>query len=598
MGRFRWQVCLALLLICPRSQARERELLVAAYQGPCSEGQFEQNLAVARQVTQDAQRLGCHFVLFPECFLSGSGDPAAVRRGARAIDAPALQQFIADTADQPLVVLIGMARRQGERLFNSQLVIHQGHLLGWHDKIRLTDGDQHTLGFTAGQAVPVFTAHGSCFAINIGQDASVPQAAMLARQQGAQLLFVPHTSQRTEEAADRHDRWLRQVHDGLATHLQLAIVRSSAVQQERSGPDEPAASYLIGPQGQSLAEAAAGSTALIAATVSPEMYCAANAWSGDQDTPGWLRDQLSAVLGDFRPPLNDQQLQEWLENMLVHHRFELNEISAATGLTLGEVRQAIQRLDVQSQSPPPRSPTAALTVLPYPGGRHPRIGFREGAVAPQRDTKFSVFTPWEDGGYVVADVPEAIFSNLGLTYLAHTHIPTMWDRQGIRLPRQEWQRGPGGDLYSHRQLPNGIAFGAHVIPASSEVQMSLWLTNGTADTLSGLRVQNCIMLAGANGFQLQSNSNKHFRPPYAAASNLQGNRWIITAWKPVQNCWGNQRCPCLHSDPQFPDCPPQQTVTLSGWLSFFEGTTIDDELARIEALNWWDRPVSIPASPR
>ena len=70
-------------------------------------------------------------------------------------------------------------------------------------------------------------------------------------------------------------------------------------------------------------------------------------------------------------------------------------------------------------------------MLPYPGGRHPRIGFLEGAIDPQRETKLSVFTPWHDSSYVVADVPEAIWSNLGLTYLAHTHIPTIWTAQKI-----------------------------------------------------------------------------------------------------------------------------------------------------------------------
>ena len=65
-----------------------------------------------------------------------------------------------------------------------------------------------------------------------------------------------------------------------------------------------------------------------------------------------------------------------------------------------------------------------------------------------------------------------------------------------------------------------------------------------------------------------------------------GQRWIITAWDPVHRCWGNERCPCLHSDPQFPDCPPGETKRLRGWLSFYEGTDIDSELLRIEAAGW------------
>ena len=205
---------------------------------------------------------------------------------------------------------------------------------------------------------------------------------------------------------------------------------------------------------------------------------------------------------------------------------------------------------------------------------------------PQRETKVSVFTPWDDGGYVVVDVPEAIFSNLGLTYLAHTHIPTLWDLQGLSLPRLEWQRRADGSFASERTLPNGIAFGANVRPTTTEVRMDLWLRNGTKAKLTGLRVQNCVMLGYAPGFAAQTNTNKVFQPPYAAVRSEDGRRWVITAWEPVQRCWGNEQCPCLHSDPQFPDCEPGATQHLRGWLSFYEGTEIEAEFQRIEGTLW------------
>ncbi len=66
-----------------------------------------------------------------------------------------------------------------------------------------------------------------------------------------------------------------------------------------------------------------------------------------------------------------------------------------------------------------------------------------------------MFAPWNEGGYVVVDVPEAVFSNLGLTYLAHTHIPTIWDKLEKPLSKLEWSQTADG--YSvRRKLPNGI----------------------------------------------------------------------------------------------------------------------------------------------
>jgi hypothetical protein len=203
----------------------------------------------------------------------------------------------------------------------------------------------------------------------------------------------------------------------------------------------------------------------------------------------------------------------------------------------------------------------------------------------------SVFTPWPNGGYVVVDVPEAIWTRRGdareLLYLAHTHVPTIWDRQGIELERLEWTREPSGALSVHRQLPNGVSFGARITPTPGEVRMELSVQNGTSTPLSGLVVQNCVLLKAVVGFDARTNDNKVFDQPYAACRSSDGNRWIITAWKPCVRSWANAPCPCLHSDPQFPDCAPGQTQRIRGWLSFYEGNDVRSEFRRIDASGWW-----------
>ena len=122
---------------------------------------------------------------------------------------------------------------------------------------------------------------------------------------------------------------------------------------------------------------------------------------------------------NVRKPKDDADLRYWLGNMVWHHQFSEAEVAAATGLGKGEIAAALKRFGISAATKPRRPADAPLLVLPYPGGRHPRIGFLEGAIRPQRETKVSVLTPWDDANYVVVDVPEAIFTNLGLTYLAH-----------------------------------------------------------------------------------------------------------------------------------------------------------------------------------
>ena len=285
-----------------------------------------------------------------------------------------------------------------------------------------------------------------------------------------------------------------------------------------------------------------------------------------------------------RKPTDEADLRYWMQNMVWYHDFTAEEIKAATGLDDQRISDALKILGRNGR--PEHTIDAPLVVMPYPGGRHPRVGFLEGAIEPQRETKVSVFTPWEEKSYVVVDVPEAIWSNLGLTYLAHTHVPTVWTRQDVRLDPLEWNRRADGTFDIQRTLPNGIVFGTKIKPARDAVHMQMWLTNGTTQKLTGLRVQNCVMLKAARGFEQQTNDNKVFAPPYVAVQSDTGDRWIITAWEPFHNTRANPQCPCLHSDPKFPDCASGETRWLRGWLSFHEGTDVHEEFRRLDASRW------------
>ncbi len=298
------------------------------------------------------------------------------------------------------------------------------------------------------------------------------------------------------------------------------------------------------------------------------------------------KQELNLTMRNARRPEMRSEAAYWLKNMVWHHHFTMQEIRAATGLTERQILTLQKDLNVWPNNAPVRRDDAPLLALPYPGGRHPRIGFLEGAIDPQRETKLSVFAPWDPNSYVVADVPEAIWSNLGLTYLAHTHIDTIWTKQGITLPKLEWNRRPDGSLDIERTLPNGIAFGVKTVPAKDAVRMEMWLKNGTDQRLTDLRVQMCVMTRMAPGFAEQTNKNKVFTNPYVACRSADGKRWVITAWENCNHPWGNEQCPCFHSDPKFPDLEPGQQHRLRGWLSFYEGEDIQAEFARIEATGW------------
>lgn len=327
-----------------------------------------------------------------------------------------------------------------------------------------------------------------------------------------------------------------------------------------------------------------------------------------QDPEGVIRDRQARLargqaFDSFRKPRDERDLQFWLENMARDHRYSIAEMQAATGLSVAELDAALTRFGLRSADgfgagetrpeeiaaatavPPGQATT--LKVLPYPGGRHPRIGFRDGALRPQRETKLSLFAPWDNGGYVVADFPEAIWwepaTGRELLYLAHTHVPTLWDRQQLELQPLEWQAIPGG-WAMERALPNGVSFGTTAVAGEAHVRFDMWVRNGTPETLRGVVVQNCVMLARAAGFEAQSDQNKVIRHPLVACRNAAGDAWVITGWQSCQRPWANPPCPCIHSDPKFPDCLPGETSHLTGWVSFYRGTDLEGELDRIERL--------------
>ncbi|MGI9244364.1 MAG: CehA/McbA family metallohydrolase, partial [Verrucomicrobiales bacterium] len=295
-----------------------------------------------------------------------------------------------------------------------------------------------------------------------------------------------------------------------------------------------------------------------------------------------------ADLGEARTPSDEVERKRWLENMVGWHGFSPFEVQAATGIGLPSVGSELENHGIVAGSRPGGGD--GITVLPYPGGRHPRMGFLDGALAPQRETKLSVFAPWDESGYVVVDLPEALWSNLGLTYLGHTHIPTIWDQQGDALPRQEWRREAGGAFSAERELPNGIVFGARAAPSGQDLQMELWVENGSAHQLSDLRAQVCAMLKGLPGFNAQTGTNKLLRGNVAAVHDRSGKRWVLLAWAPCHRAWQNPPVPCLHSDPKFPDCAPGERVAAKGILRFYEGADIEAELSRLLASDWLKEP--------
>jgi len=295
---------------------------------------------------------------------------------------------------------------------------------------------------------------------------------------------------------------------------------------------------------------------------------------------------------EYRKPCSKSDLRYWLRNMVWYYGFTIEEIKAATGLGAAEIKSNFKKFKITPETKPARAKDAPLLMLPWPGGRELSNWGGRVEQTRQRETKVGVFAPWDDTSYIVFDIPEAIRSNLGVLYLAHEHIETIWTKKKIELEKLEWNRQPDGSLGLTRKLPNGVIYSAKFVPFRNAIRMKLTLKNGTDSTLSELAVQNCIFLKGLKGFDNKSTPKEVALKPYNSQGTADGKRWVITAWLPGGNTWGNKKNPCFHSDPTFEDCPPGQSRTVYGWASFYEGKDIKGEFNRIDKTGWrkdkWD----------
>jgi hypothetical protein len=276
--------------------------------------------------------------------------------------------------------------------------------------------------------------------------------------------------------------------------------------------------------------------------------------------------EADQVPAERRPPVDELDQTEWLAIMMAH-RFTTTEIADVFGISPDEASQLVQNTKLNTPDLLKRVPSTGAGVpvlLPYPGGRHPRIGFLEGAVRPKRE----------------------------LLYLAHTHVPTIWDKQQVLLSPLEWNRKVPATLQLERILPNQVTMTSRAQRVTEGLRMEFSIANHSKTDLTGLHVQMCAMLKGLVGFDEQTNDNKLFQAPFAACKDRSGNRWVILAFDHCHRAWGNPPCPCLHSDPQVPDCAAGKTQAVRGWASFYEGTDIKAELKRLEKLAF--EPISQP----
>ncbi len=131
-------------------------------------------------------------VLCPELFLSGYDVGQALRQRAEPADGPLAGRLATLARDTGTALACGYAERDGERLYNSVLVLDgRGERVANHRKTVLPPGFEADFFEPATSPVRVFDLVGARWAVLICYEAEFPEAVRGAAEAGAEVVLVP-----------------------------------------------------------------------------------------------------------------------------------------------------------------------------------------------------------------------------------------------------------------------------------------------------------------------------------------------------------------------------------------------------------------------
>jgi N-carbamoylputrescine amidase len=156
-------------------------------------GEKQSNLARSIERIEQAARQGASLVVLPE--LANTGYMFTDRREAFELaepvpDGESTRTWIDVAARLGIYVVAGIAERDGDRLFNSAVVIGPKGYVGTFRKLHLWN-DENTCFEPGDKGVPVFDTELGRIAVAICYDGWFPEVYRLAAAKGADIICVP-----------------------------------------------------------------------------------------------------------------------------------------------------------------------------------------------------------------------------------------------------------------------------------------------------------------------------------------------------------------------------------------------------------------------
>ncbi|MBN1352006.1 carbon-nitrogen hydrolase family protein [candidate division KSB1 bacterium] len=152
-----------------------------------------ENLQRVKHACERAKQDSARILFLPELMLTGHGGHPIMAENAEAVpDGPLSSEILKLSAAYELCICVGIAEREHNIAYNSQIVMDKGQYLGLQRKIHLS-GDEYC-HFGAGEKVAVFDIGDIRFGITICYDNHFPELALIHALNHVDLILAPHAA--------------------------------------------------------------------------------------------------------------------------------------------------------------------------------------------------------------------------------------------------------------------------------------------------------------------------------------------------------------------------------------------------------------------
>jgi predicted amidohydrolase len=153
-------------------------------------GEPARSLASIEAFSRKAAEQGVDLILFPELVIHGHNTPNTAALAEPVPDGRSCQRLAVLSAELDLVISAGLSEREGDLVYNTQVLFGPDGFIGKQRKIHLSRDE--TKHYTGGSAIEVFDIGKCKVGTTICYDSQFPEVSRLLLIKGMEVQLMPH----------------------------------------------------------------------------------------------------------------------------------------------------------------------------------------------------------------------------------------------------------------------------------------------------------------------------------------------------------------------------------------------------------------------